>query len=138
MNRRNEEDHLLANLLTLVVAAFNLLTGIFFITTDPSMDSPTYGKMRELMPLSYYGVIILLSAVLLIFCVFVSGRARSWSMLLGGLGGSISIGLYASASSIGGVNIMLPGRYTLISIACLIIAIVGGMRIWRNGRERPM
>lgn len=56
-------------------------------------------------------------------------------MIIGGILGAFSIGLYASASTIGGVNLMLPSRYSLISVSCLSIAIAGGYALWRKKKN---
>src|SRR5699024_1993997 len=108
MFRHYNEMKFLANMYILTIALFNLMTGIFFITADPRIDSPTYAKMQELMPLSVYGLIMMVSSILLFSCIFQQGKIRNIFMVLGGLSGAISIGLYASASSIGAVNLMLP------------------------------
>src|SRR5699024_6812327 len=63
------------------------------------------------------------------------GRIKNILMIVGGLTGAFSIGLYASASSIGAVNIMLPSRYSLISVSCLLIAIAGGFSLWRMEKK---
>lgn len=131
MFRHYNETKFLASMYILTMGLFNAMTGLFFITVDPRISSPTYTKMQELMPLSVYGLIMLTSAILLFSCVFQHGKIRSIFMMLGGVLGAISIGLYASASSIGAVNLMLPSRYSLISISCLLIAIAGGFNLWR-------
>src|SRR5699024_8063642 len=100
MFRHYNETKFLANMYILTIALFNLMTGIFFVTTDPRISSPTYTKMQELMPLSVYGLMMLASAVILFICIFQQGKTRNIFMVLGGLSGAISIGLYASASSI--------------------------------------
>src|SRR5699024_5667253 len=131
MFRHYNETKFLANMYILTISFFNLMTGIFFITADPRVSSPTYTKMQELMPLSIYGLMMLISAILLFSCIFQQGKIRNIFMVIGGILGAISIGLYASASSIGAVNLMLPSRYSLISISCLLISIAGGLSLWR-------
>lgn len=131
MFRHYNETKFLANMYIFTIAMFNLMTAIFFITADPRISSPTYAKMQELMPLSVYGLIMLVSAILLFSCIFQHGKIRCVFMVCGGLLGAFSIGLYASASSLGAVNLMLPSRYSLISISCLLISIAGGFSLWR-------
>lgn len=131
MLRQYDETKFLASMYVLTIAIFNFMSGLFFITADPRIASPTYDKMSELMPLSVYGLLMLASAVLLFTAIFTVGRLRSIFMLLGGLAGAFSTGLYASASSLGAVNLMLPSRYSLISLSCLLISIAGGYALWR-------
>src|SRR5699024_364773 len=131
MFRHYDETKFLVSMYILTISLFNFMTGIFFITADPRISSPTYTKMQELMPLSVYGLIMLTSAILLFSCIFQHGKIRNIFMLFGVILGAVSIGLYASASSIGAVNLMLPSRYSLISISCLLISIAGGFSLWR-------
>src|SRR5699024_4402552 len=104
---------------------------IFFVTTDPRIDSPTYAKMQELMPLSVSGLMMLASAVILFICIFQQGKTRNIFMVLGGLLGTVSIGLYASASSSGAVHLMLPSRYSLFNISSFLMSTAGGFSLWQ-------
>ena len=135
MFRHYNGTKFLASMYILTISLFNLMTGIFFITADPRISSPTYSKMQELMPLTAYGLIMLTSAVFLFSAIFQDGKTAYMFMLFGGLLGAFSIGLYASASSLGAVNVMLPSRYSLISLSCLTIAIAGGFSLWRAKRN---
>src|SRR5699024_2866323 len=131
MFRHYNETKFLASMYMLTMSLFNLMTGLFFITADPRISSCTYSIMQELMPLPYYGLIMLASAIFLFSAIFQHGKTSYVFMLLGGLLGAFSIGLYASASSLGAINLMLPSRYSLISLSCLTIAIAGGFSLWR-------
>ena len=133
-SKHYDENIFLASMYVVIIALFNFMSGIFFITADPRIGSPTYGRMQELMPLSIYGLVMFASATLLICSVFSIGKVKSAFMLIGGCLGAISIGLYAAASTIGAVNLMIPSRYSLISVSCIIIAIAGGISLWRNRR----
>src|SRR5699024_10650800 len=121
MFRHYNETKFLASMYMLTISLFNLMTGLFFITADPRISSPTYSKMQELMPLTAYGLIMLASAVFLFSAILQHGKTTYAFM----------IGLYASASSLGSTNLMLPSRYSLISLSCLTIAIAGGFSLWR-------
>lgn len=135
MFRHYNETKFLASMYILTISSFNLMTGIFFITADPRISSPTYSKMQDIMPLTAYGLIMLTSAVFLFSAIFQDGKTSYVFMVFGGLLGTFSIGLYASASSLGAVNIMLPSRYSLISLSCLTIAIAGGFSLWRSKKN---
>ena len=135
MFRHYNETKFLASMYILTISLFNLMTGIFFITADPRISSPTYSKMQNIMPLTSYGLIMLTSAVFLFFAIFQGGKTSYMFMIFGGVLGAFSVGLYASASSLGAVNVMLPSRYSLISLSCLTIAIAGGFSLWRAKRN---
>src|SRR5699024_1190859 len=112
-----------------------LMTGIFFITADPRISSPTYSKMQNIMPLTSYGLIMLTLAVFLFFAIFQGGKTSYMFMIFGGVLGAFIVGLYAFASSLGAVNVMLLIRYSLISLSCLTIAIAGGFSLSRAKRN---
>src|SRR5699024_970041 len=115
MLRQYDETKFLASMYVLTIAIFNFMSGLFFITADPRIASPTYDKLSELVPLSVYGLLMLASPVLLCTAIFTVGRLRSIFMRLGGLPRAFSTGLCASSSSLGAVNLMLPARYSLTS-----------------------
>src|SRR5690625_6275715 len=131
MFRHYNETKFLSSMYIITMGLFNAMTGVFFITADPRISSPTYSKMQELMPLTAYGLTMFTSAVFLFISIFQDGKAKSIFMIVGGLAGAFSIGLYASASSLGAVNLMLPSRYSLISLSCLLLSIAGGYALWR-------
>src|SRR5699024_7234968 len=131
MFRHYNETKFLASMYMLTMSLFNLMTGLFFITADPRISSPTYSKMQELMLLPSYGLIMFASAIFLVSSIFHLGKTSYVFMLLGGLLVAFSIRLYASASSIGAINLMLPSRYSLLRLSCLTIALAGGFSLWR-------
>src|SRR5699024_3318369 len=108
MFRHYNETKFLASMYILTISLFNFMTGIFLMTAYPRISSTTYSKRQELMPLTAYGLIRLTSSVFLFSAIFQDGKTSYMFMLFGGLLGAFSIGLYASASSLGAVNIMLP------------------------------
>src|SRR5699024_8445214 len=131
MFKEYNENKFLTAMYLLTISLFNFMTGLFFITTDERISSPTYSKMSELMPLSAYGLIMLVSSVLIFSAMFQVGKTRALFMVVGGILGTFCIGVYAIASTFGGVNFMLPSRYSLISVSCLTITIAGGYALWR-------
>lgn len=130
------ETLFLANMFIVLLAVFNAMTGLFFVRVDNDINSPTYGKMAELMSLDAYGIIMLLSAAFLIISAFQMGRLKYLSMLVGGFIGTLIIGLYASASTLGAANLMLPMRYSLMVGGLLIIAVVGGVGLWKSRHKQ--
>src|SRR5699024_12429750 len=103
MFRHYDETKFLASMYMLTISIFNLMTGVFFITTDPRTSSPTYSKMQELMPLSAYGLIMLASGILLFVAIFQHGRIKNIVMIVRGVTGAFSIGFVSGVISIGSV-----------------------------------
>ena len=126
------ETLFLANMFIALLAVFNAMTGLFFLRVDNDIDSPTYSMMAKFMSLDAYGIIMMLSAIFLIVSAFQMGKLKYLSMLVGGITGTVVMGLYAGASTIGAANIMLPMRYSLMACGYLIIAAVGGVGLWRS------
>lgn len=135
MFKRYEESKFLVDVLVVTNAIFIAMTGLFFITAPVDISGPTYTKMQELMPLDIYGLIMLASATLLLYSIFRRGKNRHQLMFLGGMLGTLALALYASASTLGAVNIMLPLRYSLIACTSLLIASAGGIGLWINKRD---
>src|SRR5699024_8442844 len=135
MFRHYNETKFLASMYMLTISLFNLMTGLFFITADPRISSPTYSKIQELMPLTAYGLIMLTSAVFLCSSIFQHDKTSAIFMIIDGLLRAFSLGLYASARSLGVVNLMLHSRYSLISLSCVTIAIAGGFSLWRGKKN---
>lgn len=127
-----DEDTFLSMMFILVVALFNAMTGLFFLKIDYPVDSPTYGRMAEVIDLNIYGLLLIISAVFFILSIFQRGKTRLISMLIGGILGGLLVSFYTSASTLGAANVMLPIRYGLIACSCFIIAAVGGVRLWKT------
>ncbi|GIN71118.1 hypothetical protein J14TS2_15930 [Bacillus sp. J14TS2] len=134
MFKKYGEYIFLANMLMIIAATYLTITGLFFITAPADSNSPTYGRMLELMSFDAYGLFMLVAATLLFVSSFQTGKLRHLSMLVGGILGALILGLYASASTQGAVNLMIPLRYSLIACTNLIIAAVGGIGLWRSRR----
>ncbi len=127
-----DEDTFLSMMFILVVALFNAMTGLFFLKIEYPVDSPTYGRMAEVIDLNIYGLLLIISAVFFILSIFQRGKTRLISMLIGGILGGLLVSFYTSASTLGAANVMLPIRYGLIACSCFIIAAVGGVRLWKT------
>lgn len=134
MFKNYTEELFLSNMYIVLISVFNAMTGLYFVTAPKGVDSPTYGRMVELMSLDAYGLIMLLSSAFLIVSAFQVGKLKHLSMLVGGVIGTVIIGLYASASTQAAINIMLPMRYSLMACGCLIIGVVGGIGLWKSKR----
>lgn len=125
------QEQFLSNIFIIIISLFNLMTGVFFLLVNPDITSPTYVEMGKLMPLPIYGACMILSALLMMLGVFLDHSSRNVLFIVGGLLGGIFLGLYSSASTIGGVNAMMPLRYALISLSGFAIALSGGFELWQ-------
>lgn len=125
------QEQFLSNIFIIIISLFNLMTGVFFLLVNPDITSPTYVEMGQLMPLPIYGACMVLSALLMMLGVFLDHSSRNVLFIVGGLLGGIFLGLYSSASTIGGVNAMMPLRYALISLSGFAIALSGGFELWQ-------
>lgn len=125
------QEQFLSNIFIIIISLFNLMTGVFFLLVNPDITSPTYVEMGKLMPLPIYGACMVLSALLMMLGVFLDHSSRNVLFIVGGLLGGIFLGLYSSASTIGGVNAMMPLRYALISLSGFAIALSGGFELWQ-------
>lgn len=125
------QEQFLSNIFIIIISLFNLMTGVFFLLVNPDITSPTYIEMGKLMPLPIYGACMVLSALLMMLGVFLDHSSRNVLFIVGGLLGGIFLGLYSSASTIGGVNAMMPLRYALISLSGFAIALSGGFELWQ-------
>lgn len=130
-----DEDNFLSMMFILIVALFNAMTGLFFLRIDYPVDSPTYGRMAEVLDLNIYGLLLIISAAFFIVSIFQNNKARFISMLVGGFLGGLLVSFYTSASTLGATNMMLPIRYGLIACGCFIIAAVGGVRLWKTRKK---
>lgn len=132
MFKEYNEARFLRIVLIATVAIYNALRGFALLSTKYSQKSAVVVKLQELMPLSVYGIILCASTIILIIALCSRGFHRSVLMIVGGLLGTIGLGLYASASSLESVYMFLPFRYTLMSFANLSITIAGGFTLWQT------
>lgn len=135
MFKNYNEAKFLSNCYITSLAIFNALTGLFLIMNEFPYESPVFLKLQELMPLNYYGIILFTSAILLLVSLFVGGKNKRYLIIVGGLLGAIGIALYASASSLGVDILIVPTRYSLLSISNLLLSLAGGITLWQIRKE---
>ncbi|WP_368900878.1 hypothetical protein [Oceanobacillus oncorhynchi] len=130
-----DEDKFMSMMFIFIVALFNAMTALFFITIEYPVDSPTYGKMAEVINLNIYGLLLFISAIFFFLSLFQRGTPMAISMLIGGIIGGLLVSFYTSASTLGAANVMLPIRYGIMACSCFIIAAVGGVSLWKTKKK---
>lgn len=128
------EEKFLANMMLLSSGMFLIISGWYFITDGYKSISPTYLLMTGLMPLEAWGAVMMVAGLLLSAAGFQTGKTRHISMVAGGIIGALMIMLYAMASAEGAINYLVPLRYALMACFNLLIAVLGGVEIWRIRR----
>lgn len=128
------EEKFLANMMLLGNGLWMVLTGYYLIADGASSISPTYELMTGLMPLHAWGIVVAVAGFFLCAAAFQVGKFRFISMITGGLTGALMVGLYAMASAEGAINYLVPLRYALTACFNLLIAVLGGIEIWRIKR----
>lgn len=129
--RNQTENDFLAKAFLIFIAMYLAITGGYILTLDGiTYSTPTYDLMAGLLSLDTYGVLLLIASALLLYGTVQDGLARGYSLLIGGLIGGVLIVLYAMASFEGSTNALLPLRYALVAGFNLLIAGVGGVRVW--------
>lgn len=106
-------------------------TGLYLLLMeDVKYESPTYRMMSSLIPLELWGSFFLIASILYVVASFQEGRSKYWYMLIAGLIGTITFGLYAMASAELTSNIMISTRYSIIASFNAVIALVGVLSLW--------
>lgn len=135
MLKRHDKLWILSVSYLFSLAMFNAMTGMFMLIAGGRYDSVIYDKIEELIPLEILGLLLFSSAIFLLISIFVKGYPEISLMIAGGLLGAIGLGLYASASSVGVDNLLVPSRYALLSISNLSIMVTGGLTLWQKRKK---
>lgn len=128
------EEKFLANMMLLSNSVFLLISGYYFIADGKRTQTPTYDFMAGLMALEVWGVLMVLSGLIIGFAAFQTGMARYFAYIVGGFLGAIVVTLYAMAATQGAELYLVPVRYAVIACFNLLIAALGGVEVWRIKR----
>ncbi|MBC2038355.1 hypothetical protein [Listeria marthii] len=122
----------------LSVSFYNILTGFFLMTSGDKIveKSRTYQLMDNLMTIDTWGLLFILSAVLILIASFQESNARFINLILGGGIGAIVLFLYSAASSESAATNLLPSRYALSACFNLFVATMGGLELWKTKRKK--
>lgn len=129
--RWQTEEKFLANMMLLSNGLFLVISGYYFIADGYKSAAPTYELMIGLMPLEAWGVVMAIAGMFLCAAAFQLGTMRYSSMIAGGVLGAIMVTLYAMASAEGATTYLVPVRYAVMACFNLLIAVLGGIEVWR-------
>lgn len=126
---------LLANIFIILVATLGGIRGLEWMVSDiEKLDrvAPLYGFMSKIADIQSFGWILMMSSTLIFIAAFLKNKSAYLFLLFGGIGGALVHYIYALAS-IEGANLFTT-YYTALVIASaqLILALVGGIMLWKK------
>ena len=129
----------MSNLLILLISILGAIRGFEWITRDNETlvkASKIYVTISQVIDVQTLGWLMLISAAVMISTIFISGRVRYVSMVIGGFGlGSIFI-FYGMAST--EFANLLATYYTFVSLGLYgyILCGLGVIALWRTRRKK--
>lgn len=129
--RNYDENDVLSKTLMLYFAFQHGAIGAFFMLNDNPEEYSHYFKgMIAIMPLTYWGLLLILSTASFIFATVQEGKLEYIFMLIAGLSGMITFALLAMASIELSIHQTNTVNYIVIASIDLIVAILGGVALW--------
>lgn len=126
-----DEDDIMSKILFLYFSFMHGAIGVFLVFNDLSQyKSKVFDSMSHYVPMSFWGIMFLISAVSFIIVTIQEGRPKYIFMIVAGLFGSIIFGLLAMASLELSPQQTNTVNYAIVSSIDLIIFIVGGVALW--------
>lgn len=129
------EDDLLSKVLLLYFAFQHGSIGIFLVlesVDELTARSSTLQAMSKILPMDIWGIILLVASVSFVVSVLQVGRSEYSSMVLAGATGGITFAFLSMASMELSVNQTNTVNYMIIASIDIIVAIVGGVALWRR------
>lgn len=131
--RNYDENDVLSKVLFLYFAFQHGSVGAFFIShDDPQNYSPYFKGMIDIMPMGAWGMLLIVSTASFIFAALQEGRPESMFMLLAGVSGMVTFALLAMASIELSENQTNTVNYIIIASIDFIVAVLGGVALWRR------
>ncbi|MBC6308104.1 hypothetical protein HCJ66_00925 [Listeria sp. FSL L7-1582] len=129
---------ILAILFLLYTSLFNIITGFFLIISGDAITekSRTYQLMEEIMGINAWGLLFIVSGVLLFIANIQETGTKFINFIVGGTVGAAILFLYASASFEVSHSMMLPARYAISGCFNLFIALLGGLEVWKQKQKK--
>lgn len=107
------------------------VTGMLLFEVDMTQNiGGLYAALASLISLDAWGIVFIVSGLLLIVSAFQKGKLKHLSMLIGGFLGGILLILYGVAGLDYSVHLAIGMRYAVVGIFMLIIAGIGGRELW--------
>lgn len=129
--RNYDENDVLTKVLFLYFAFQHGVFGVSFIRyNDNDMYSTYFKGLIDIMPLTMWGLVLVLSTVSFIIAAVQEGKLEYIFMLTAGLSGMITFALLAMASIELSMQQTNTVNYIVIASIDLIVAILGGVALW--------
>lgn len=128
-------SEIIASILLFGTGLFTLERGLFWFVEQESVlgDSAFYSELHDLFPIWLWGLLFILSGVLLIMSSYLLPRKSATSYWFITIGGFVSFVMYfiiTSASVYNGLNWLSPTQFATLSGMCLVIAFFGGAELY--------
>jgi len=127
------EDNVVAKILYIYFAFAHGAFGFFLVTEDLSrFNSKVIDAMGNIIPISIWGLILIAAGLGFLLAAIQENNIKSISMIVAGLIGAVIYGLMTMASIELSVNQTNTVNYVFISSVDLLIAMLGGVTLWKR------
>lgn len=131
--RNYDEDDVIAKILFLYFAFMHGVMGYFIISNDlTNYKSKVFNSMGAIIPMSIWGYVLILSAIFFVLVALQEAKPKYMFMILAGLAGCLVFSLLTMASLELSKNQTNTINYAVVGSIDLLIAIIGGIAIWRR------
>ena len=132
-------NEIMSNLLILLISILGAIRGFEWITRDGETlvkASKIYVTIGQIIDVQSLGWLMLVSAAVLLSTIFIPGRVRYVSLVIGGFATG-SIFLFYGMASTEFANLMAT-YYTFVSIGLYgyVLAGLGVIALWRTRRKK--
>jgi hypothetical protein len=135
ISKNYDENDLLSKVLLMYFAFQHGSIGLFLVLESVdtlTAKSRTLKAMSQILPMDIWGIILLIAAVSFIVAVLQEGKTEYYFMILSGLAGGVTFGFLSMASMELSVNQTNTVNYMIIASIDFIVAVVGGVALWRR------
>ena len=132
-------NEIMSNLLILIVAILGAIRGIEWIARDGETlvkASKIYLTISQIVDIQSLGLLMLISSAVLLSTIFISGRVRYVSLIIGGFATG-SIFLFYGMASTEFANLMAT-YYTFVTLGLYgyVLAGLGVIALWRTRQKK--
>lgn len=136
LRKINIEDNL-AQMFLICSGLYVGTTGILLFEVEFNQGTKgVYSMLAKLLSLDAWGVVLIVSGLLLIASAFQKEELKFLSMLIGGMSGGTLLMLYGIASFDYNPYLSIGARYIVVGAFMLIIASLGGRELWIKRYKR--
>lgn len=130
---------MIASTLLFGMGIFTFWRGLFWTVEQSSVldDSAFYRELHELMPIWIWGILFMVSGIMLIFSSYLlpkKNKTSYWFITIGALISFVMYFIITSASVYNGLNWLSPVQFATLSGVYLVVTFFGGFEIY-DGRR---